>query len=176
MAGTKLPNVRKASTRWTRKSTPIRTSPPTTTTTSSARIRDEPAQYAKNFKTVALDGQRGRRLRQAAQVQPGRDPGAGAAGRARLPASLRGSLVDRGAVGRLLPQRAAQQGRAHLESASYVAFETFCDRRQMPHAGGTAVPLRRRPAHGRSHASAGAICVRACSARRCRRRTARRCA
>ena len=109
LAGPNCPTCRRASTRWTRSRIPTRKSPPTTTSTSSARTRDEPAEYAKNFKTspwtVSVEGD----VRQAAQVHHGRDPGARAAGRARLPPSLRGSLVDRGAVGRLLAERAAQR-------------------------------------------------------------------
>ena len=64
----------------------------------------------------AVDRLGGRRCRQAAQVHHGRDSEACAAGGAHLPASLRGGLVDRGAVGRLLAERAAQAGGADGQS------------------------------------------------------------
>ena len=76
--------------------------------------KDEPSQYAKNFKTapwtVSIEGD----LRQAAQVQHRRDPDTGAARGTHLPASLRGSLVDRGALDRLFAEHAAEAGGAHL--------------------------------------------------------------
>ena len=61
--------------------------------------------------------------------------------------------------------------------AKYVEFVTLADPEQMPGVAPSAgVALRRRPAHGRSHAPADDPVRRACTAKCCRIRTARRCA
>ena len=56
----------------------------------------------------ALDRQRGRRSRQAAEILRRRSDEAGAARRAHLPPSLRGGLVHRGAVDRIFAEHADQ--------------------------------------------------------------------
>ena len=78
--------------------------------------KDEPAKLAQDFKTGPLDGLGGRRRGQAAQILHGRIDRSRAPGRAHLPAPLRGSVVDRGALGGLLPERAAETGEAHGQS------------------------------------------------------------
>ena len=63
-----------------------------------------------------------------------------------------------------------------LPSAKFVQFTTVMAPDQMPgqRIGDSALAVRRRPAHGRSDASADAHGRRASTARRCRTRTARR--
>ena len=145
------------------------------------RIRhgqERPCEKSPRISDLALDCFRRRRSGQAAQVHDGRNPEARAARRAHLPASLRGGLVDRGALDRLFVQHICRSWSSPRRRRKFVAFQSYYDPKQMPRGadGGHRFALRRRPAHGRGHEPADAALRRACTARRCRIRTARRCA
>ena len=117
IAGTKLPNwCRRARSAPARSRIPTRTSPPTTTSTNSAPARTNPREYAKNFKTSPVD-RLGRRRRCAKPRKFDLDEILKLA-----PLEERiyrhrcvEALVDRGAVGRLFAERAAEAGGAHVE-------------------------------------------------------------
>ena len=86
------------------------------------------------------------------------------------------ALVDRGAVDRLLVERAAQAGRAQQQGEvrripELLRFEGDAIAARSRHR----VPVRRRAAPGRSHAPAGDAGGRRVSAKRCPTRTALRC-
>ena len=63
--------------------------------------KGDPSKNSKEFSDLAVDGFRRRGSKQAAQVHDGRNPEAGAAGGAHLPAPLRRGMVDRRAVDRV---------------------------------------------------------------------------
>ena len=118
----------------------------------------EPAGLAKNFKTrpwtVTIDGAR----QEKAGARRGHDHQDGRAGRAHLSPSLRGRLVDCGALDRVLAQRIDQARRPSAQSevcGVHHAFRFAAD--AGPAQPGAAMALRRRLADGRSHASAGAV-------------------
>ena len=78
--------------------------------------------------------------------------------RAHLPAPLRGSVVDRGAVGRLLAKRLAEKvGPRPKPSTSPSRAITI--RKQMPHAKPASSSPTSRAAAGRSDAPAGLLSV-----------------
>jgi hypothetical protein len=91
----------------------------------------ENRQKRRKIPDVALDRLRRRRSRQTAQVQPGRNHEARAARRAHLPPSLRGSVVDRRAVGGLFLQRLLKQVEP-TPKAKYVAFQSYYDPSRCP--------------------------------------------
>ena len=83
---------------------------PTTTSTSSARTRTDPAENAKKLQDASVDGRR-RWRRQAADLRA-RRPAQARAGGPGLPAPVRRGLVDGHSVARHSARRRAQAGRA----------------------------------------------------------------
>ena len=140
---------------WTKSRTPIRTSPLTTTTTSSARIR---ASRRSTPRT--------------SRPRPGRSAWkARAPSRASSPSKRSWQLAP--LEERIYRHRCVEAWSIVVPwvgyslsallkkveptaKAKYVAFETFYDRRQMPHAAGLQFPYVEGLAPGRSHAPAGA--------------------
>ena len=114
-AGTKLPNVQKSKYTVDEKQNSYQEVSTYNNFYEFGTDKSEPAEYAKNFKTspwtVSVEG---------ACAKPRKfthrgDSGAGSAGRACVPASLRGSLVDCGAVDWIFVERTAQQGGADIQ-------------------------------------------------------------
>ena len=103
--------------------------------------KGRPREKRTEIRDVALDGLRGRGVRQAAQVFDGRNHEACAARGANLQASLCGGLVHRGAMGRLFVQHDRETRGAHLRTRNYVAFESYFDKRQMPLWGRAGIDL-----------------------------------
>ena len=115
LAGTKLPNVQKS--KYTVGDEKVNSYQDVSTYNNYYEFgtdKSEPAEYAKNFKTspwtVSVEGAcakpRKFTIEEILALAPLEERD--------LPASLRGSLVDRGAVGGLFAERAAQQSGADL--------------------------------------------------------------
>ena len=85
-----------------------------------------PGRKRQEFPHLALDAEGGRRSRQAQDVRSRQPLQDRAARRAHLPASLRGSVVHRGAVDRL-PLNALLKQVEPTSKAKYVAFESYYD-------------------------------------------------
>ena len=135
-------------------------------------------QVRAKFQDLAVDRLGGRRSGKAAQVLHGRDHEAGAARRAHLPPSLRGGLVDRGAVGRLLAERAAEAGRAHAQGQIRGVRKLLTTTSQMPEPRTAAFRLPYVEGLRLDEAMHPlALLMRGhVRRRRCRRRMARQCA
>ena len=140
-AGTKLSGLRPARFSTTEKVTPSQVVTTYNNYYEFGTEKDQPAKNAQKFVTSPWTRFRGRRSGQAAQVLDGRNPEARAAGRADLPASLRGGVVHRRALDRLFVQHASSKLVEPTPKAQFVAFESYFDTKQMPLWGRAGIQL-----------------------------------
>ena len=103
--------------------------------------KGDPAKNAQKFVTspwtVSVEGE----VRQAAQVLDGRNHEARAARGAHLPASLRGGLVDRGAVDRFFAQHDREARGAEFQRAISWRSKAISIKKQMPLWGRAGIEL-----------------------------------